>query len=116
MHSGFLDLRDQLPMNIARRCQASELREGTHRDIRRVLALWNELCEKHTAAGPWLFGQRSIADAFYAPVATRFRTYGIEVNGPATRFTEALFADADFQTWENAPIDEGFDFIDQVFA
>ena len=116
MHSGFFDLRDELPMNIGRRCQASGLREGTQRDIRRVLALWNELCEKHAAAGPWLFGQRSIADAFYAPVATRFRTYGIEISGPAARFADALFNDADFKTWESAPIDERFEFIDQVFS
>ncbi len=116
MHSGFMDLRDQLPMNVQRRCNASGLREGTQRDIKRVLALWDKLCEAHASEDPWLFGQRSIADAFYAPVATRFRTYGIDVTGPGASYTDTIFSDDAFLEWESTPIDERFDFIDQAFA
>ncbi|MEM7708542.1 MAG: glutathione S-transferase family protein [Pseudomonadota bacterium] len=116
MHSGFMDLRDQLPMNIQRRCQASGLREGTQRDINRVLALWDKLCTAHGSEGPWLFGQRSIADAFFAPVATRFRTYGIAVSGPGASYTDAIFSDEAFLEWESTPIDERFSFIDEAFA
>lgn len=116
MHSGFPDLRDQLPMNINRRCTASNLRDGTHRDIQRVQSLWSQLRERFGQDGPWLFGKRSIADAFYAPVATRFRTYGIEVSGPAQAFTDALFADADFLFWEQAPVTDRFEFIDNIFT
>lgn len=116
MHSGFPDLRDQLPMNINHRCSASKLRDGTRRDIKRVLSLWHELREQYAYAGPWLLGERSIADAFYAPVATRFRTYGIEVSGPALAYTRALFSDADFLEWEAAPVTDSFDFIDNLYS
>ncbi|MEM9529365.1 MAG: glutathione S-transferase [Pseudomonadota bacterium] len=116
MHAGFPDLRDQLPMNINRRCKAHSLREGTHRDIRRVLSLWTSLRERYGQQGPWLLGNRSIVDAFYAPVAARFRTYAIEFSGPAADYTGALFADPDFRFWEDAPSQGSFDFIDEVFA
>lgn len=116
MHSGFPDLRDELPMNIRRRCQARDLRAGTRRDIRRVLALWVELRQRYGDRGPWLLGGRTIVDAFYAPVATRFRTYGIEVPDAAADYPDALFADADFQLWENAPLQDRFEFIDEVFT
>lgn len=116
MHSGFPDLRDQLPMNIERRCKARDLRPGTQRDIQRVLALWRTLRLKYVDDGPWLFGRRSIADAFYAPVATRFRTYGIAVPDEASGYCAALFEDSDFLEWEAQPIPERFDFIDDVYA
>lgn len=116
MHSGFPDLRDQLPMNIERRCRSRDLREGTQRDIRRVLALWEELRANYHEQGPWLFGTRTIADAFYAPVATRFRTYAIDIGPGAEAFTQALFSDPDFLEWEAKPITDRFPFIDDVFS
>ena len=116
MHSGFPDLRDQLPMNIERRCRASNLRPATYRDIRRVLAVWDTLRSKYAAHGPWLFGRRTIADAFYAPIVTRFRTYGIEVPQSAADYASTLLDDADFRVWEAQPIPERFEFIDEVFG
>ena len=64
---------------------------------------------------PWLFGRRSIADAFYAPVLARFRTYGIDIPNEASQFAEALFSDVDFLEWESAPITDRFDLFDSVF-
>ncbi len=116
MHSGFPDLRDDLPMNIDRRCETGPLSENTQRDIRRVLGLWNGLREQYSDQGPWLFGQRSIADAFYAPVACRFRTYAIEVPEPAAQYCNALFSDPDFLAWEGAPVDQRFEYIDRFFT
>ena len=116
MHSGFTHLRDQLPMNIERRCKASGLAEGTLRDIHRVQEIWLGLRAKYAAEGPWLFGRRSIADAFYAPVASRFRSYGIELPDSLIKYSETVFSDTHFLQWEAAPISDCFDFIDQLFS
>ncbi|MFK7957129.1 MAG: glutathione S-transferase [Lysobacterales bacterium] len=116
MHSGFPHLRDELPMNIDRRCKAGTLSDGAQRDVRRVLNLWSELRQQYSDQGPWLFGQRSIADAFYAPIVCRFRTYGIEVPEPAKQYYEALLADSDFKDWAGAPIDERFENIDSLYT
>jgi len=116
MHAGFPDLRDELPMNIQRRYEAHHLSAGALRNIDRVVSIWTGLRSRFAAHGPWLFGRRSIADAFYAPVATRFRTYGIDLPGAASAYSETLFADADFIVWETAPITDRFDFIDRVFT
>ena len=115
MHSGFPDLRDELPMNIQRRCTAKGLSGGAQRNIARVVSIWTGLRSRFSAAGPWLFGQRSIADAFYTPVATRFRTYAIDLPDSAGAYAETLLSDADFKIWEAAPITDHFDILDRVF-
>jgi glutathione S-transferase len=115
MHSGFPDLRDQLSMNINRRCTAYGLSEGTMRDIHRIMEMWQSLRSEYAVEGPWLFGQRSIADAFYTPVATRFRTYGIELPENLLEYSDTLLSDDDFLQWEASPVTDRFDFIDQVF-
>ncbi len=116
MHAGFADLRDQLPMNIRRRCKAHGLRAGTERDIARVLSMWSGLREQYAGGGPWLFGKRSIADAFFAPVITRFRTYGIALDGDAKAYSQTVLTDPDFLKWEASPITDRFEFVDSVYA
>jgi len=100
MHAGFGALRRDLPMNIRRRCRATGLPPETQTDIARVDALWSGLRERHAANGPYLFGPRSFADAFYLPVATRFRTYAIALSPAAQAYCDTLFADAAFREWE----------------
>jgi glutathione S-transferase len=100
MHAGFGGLRRDLPMNIRRRCRASGLPPDTLRDIARVAAMWAELRVRHGAQGPFLFGARSLADAFYLPVATRFRTYAIALSPAAQAYCDTLLADAAFREWE----------------
>lgn len=100
MHSGFSGVRRDLSMNIRRRCEATGLPADTLRDIARIEEMWTELRRAHESAGPFLFGARSIADAFYTPVATRFRTYGIRLGTVAQRYADALLADRDFLDWE----------------
>jgi glutathione S-transferase len=102
MHAGFAALRRDLPMNIRRRCTASGLSEETLRDIRRIDAMWSGLRKRYGATGPWLFGQRSLADAFYLPVATRFRTYATALSPVAQAYADTLLADAAFREWEKA--------------
>jgi len=100
MHAGFGALRRDLPMNIRRRCRATGLPPETQADIARVDAMWSQLRGRHGAKGPCLFGERSLADAFYLPVATRFRTYAIALSPAAQAYCDTLFADAAFREWE----------------
>lgn len=109
MHSGFSNIRNDLSMNIHRRCKADRLRDGTRAEIARVDQLWTELRRQRAGEGPWLFGARTIADAFYAPVATRFRTYGIAVSNEAQAWCDAVFADPDFRDWEALSKAESWD-------
>jgi glutathione S-transferase len=104
MHSGFASLRGECPMDLAAPVHAATLSEATHRDIRRIVALWNGLLSRF--GGPWLAGDEwGIADAFYTPVATRFRTYGVRLSdygdaGAAGQYCERLLERPEFKAWE----------------
>jgi glutathione S-transferase len=103
MHSGFAALRRDLSMNIRRRATvAKPWPEDTQGDIARVQELWADLRARFGADGPYLFGRRGIVDAMFAPVATRFRTYGVALNAVAQAYCATIFADAAFQAWERA--------------
>ena len=106
MHSSFAGLRRDLSMNLRRRAEVdrSALPNDTRADLDRVEALVGGLLSAH--GGPWLCGERSAADAFYAPVATRLRTYGVPTTAAMHRWMEQLFADADVQAWEKAALHE----------
>jgi glutathione S-transferase len=110
MHSGFAAVRRDLPMNIRRRCESQpDWPEDTQRQLRRIVDLWTGLRERHAALGPFLFGQRSIADAFFAPMATRLRTYAAPVPALAQRYCDTVLADADFRAWEADCIADSWD-------
>lgn len=79
MHSGFPDMRDQLFMDFARRRPLPPLREDTRAQIARVLDAWSSALTRFGADGGFLFGGLSVADCMYAPVVSRFVTYGVEV-------------------------------------
>ncbi len=79
MHSGFPDLREQLSMDFARRLPLPALRDATRSQIARILSAWSEALAGHGSAGGFLFGRFSIADCMYAPVVSRFVTYGVEM-------------------------------------
>ena len=105
MHSGFASLRGECPMDLSAEPRVVELSEATHKDIRRIVAMWNELLGRY--GGPFLVGEWSIADAFYTPVATRFRTYGVMLSdygdaGPAGEYCERLLETPEFKAWEDA--------------
>jgi len=108
MHSGFGALRNACPMDLALRTEM-ELDEAVSADVRRIVELWKACRSKHGKGGPWLFGKWSIADAFYAPVATRFRTYGVDLaahgdDGTAALYNLTLLNDAHFRQWEREAI------------
>lgn len=102
MHSGFAAVRRDLPMNIRRRTTPRDWPEETRADLARIDALWTSTRERYGADGPFLFGRRTLADAFFAPVVTRLRTYGLPLSPVVAAYCEAVLSDADFRAWEAA--------------
>jgi glutathione S-transferase len=102
MHSGFAAIRRDLGMNIRRRTAPRDWAEDTRADLARVEELWAWTRDRFGASGPFLFGARSIVDAFFAPVATRLRTYGVPLSANAAACCEAILSDRDFKDWEAA--------------
>lgn len=110
MHSGFGAVRRDLSMNICRRMdRAPDWPDDTRRQLARLDELWSDLRARHAHLGPWLFGTRSIADAFFTPVATRLRTYAVDTSDAATAYRDTLLSDADFLAWEADCVGERWD-------
>jgi glutathione S-transferase len=102
MHSGFRPLREYLNMALLERLPTPENPQAKS-DIARIEKIWREAREtwgKH-GGGPFLFGHWTVADAMYAPVVTRFRTYGVRLGATGAAYMEAVLADPDFRVWED---------------
>jgi glutathione S-transferase len=104
MHSSFQALRKEFPMDFHARIGGVEPSEQAKTDIARIAAVWRETRATFGAGGPFLFGAFTVADAMYAPVATRFRTYGIDLagfgdDGTAAAYAQALLAMPEMQEW-----------------
>lgn len=101
MHSGFRALRQHFDMALTER-RPTPTDPEARRDVARIEAMWRECRERWGEAGdgPFLFGRWSIADAAYAPVVTRFRTYGAKVGAETAAYMEAVLTDPDFIVWE----------------
>jgi glutathione S-transferase len=87
-------------MDIRAREAAPEMTAALEADIARLQAMWSGLRERFGEGGPFLFGAWSAADAFYTPVVTRFRTYGLPLSGAAAAYAAAVLEDPLFQTLE----------------
>ena len=100
MHSGFAALRTHMPMDIrsrhADKGQTALRREDVAADVARIHSVWNECLAQ---GGPMLFGSFSIADAFYAPVVTRFATYGVKLSPLLAAYSENVLALPAMQQW-----------------
>ena len=101
MHSGFRALREHLSMALLERLPNPNNPQA-NTEIARVETMWRECRERGGKAGggPFLFGRWSIADAMYAPVVTRFRTYGVKLAATGAAYIETVLADPDFLAWE----------------
>lgn len=99
MHSGFPNLRKRMPMNLRSSHPGCGRDSEVDADIARVVALWSGCREHHAARGPFLFGTFGIADAMYAPVATRFITYEVELPPVCAQYVERLRALPALQEW-----------------
>lgn len=110
MHAGFAALRKACPMDIRARAPAPEMTADLVADIARIQTMWAHLRETHgqntDEPGPFLFGAWSAADAFYTPVITRFRTYGLPLTGAAADYAAAIVEDPLFMTLEKEAADE----------
>jgi len=107
MHSGFASLRGECPMDLARR-EPATLSPATQENVRRIVELWRDLLARF--GGPFLMGEAwSIADAFYTPVATRFRSYGVSLtdhgdDGTAGAYVTRLLQSPEYLEWEHGAL------------
>jgi glutathione S-transferase len=105
MHSGFHALRKEFPMDYHARIEGHVPSEQARADIMRVTQIWSDARRDYGAGGPFLFGTFTIADAMYAPVATRFQTYGIDLyaygddSGNAAAYAHAVLALPEMAEW-----------------
>ncbi|WP_108398587.1 glutathione S-transferase family protein [Devosia submarina] len=97
MHAGFSGLRSHAPMNLRSSHPGKVALDTVARDLQRLEALWGGLLQK--SGGPFLFGALTAADAMFAPVATRIRTYALPVSDTAAAYVEAIYAVPAFQSW-----------------
>lgn len=105
MHSGFQALREHCPMNLLARTPLTGLPDAVAKDVRRIAALWRDCRERFGRDGPFLFSKFSAADAMFAPVASRFRTYLADLSpfgdgGEARAYVATIFAMPEMAAWE----------------
>lgn len=107
MHAGFQALRREAPMNLRRRVKVTPMfSPDAQGDIARIEELWTMLRRTYGGEGAFLCGERSIADAFYAPIATRFRTYNVALSPLAKAYCDTLFSDPSVRAWDAAAQEE----------
>jgi glutathione S-transferase len=106
MHSGFLSLRRECPMNTRRSFEGIAISDDCRNDALRILQLWAEARSRFGKGGPYLFGTFCAADIMYAPVVSRFTTYGFTLPGFAAAYAEAMMAHPWMEAWYRAAADE----------
>ena len=100
MHSGFSNLRSALPMNLKAHHPGFRVWAGAQADVDRILTIWRECFT--TYGGPYLFGTLTVADAMYAPVVTRFRTYDVPLDRDCDAYCERISALPPMIEWTSA--------------
>jgi glutathione S-transferase len=107
MHAGFRALREQLPMNIRSSFPGRAITPEVQADINRVMAIWRDCRARFgDGRGAFLFGHFTVADAMYAPIVTRFRTYRIELERDAEAYCDAIMGLPAMQEWIAAASNE----------
>jgi len=99
MHSGFLALREALPMDFARNLPAPPIDETVEVEISRIQEAWRYALSRYGGNGGFLFGRFSIADCMYAPVVSRFQTYGIPMSDEIKEYAARMMALPEMQEW-----------------
>ncbi len=99
MHSGFANLRNNMTMNIRKNYAGKGVGPGVLQDIARIFAIWTDCRNRFGAAGPFLFGQFSIADAMYVPVVLRFRTYAVAMPASLAPYCETMLGVPALRDW-----------------
>ena len=111
MHAGFATLREEMSMDLLARLPPPSIEDMLETDIRRIVAIWKDTRARFGTGRPFLFGAFSNADAMYAPVATRFRTYGVDLarygdDGTASAYAETLLALPAMAEWTKGAVAE----------
>jgi glutathione S-transferase len=106
MHSGFATLRSLWPMNARARNRRTVVTAPLEADIERIDEIWNHCRGRFGAGGSWLFGEYGIADAMYAPVVLRFKTYGARISQSARWYMASVLEDGALQDWLRAAAQE----------
>ena len=106
MHSSFAALRSECPMNVRKRFEGFLPSDACKADIVRVLGMWAEARARFGSGGPFLFGTFGAADVFYAPVVSRFISYGVPVPGFASAYMQAVWEHDWMQAWIEASENE----------
>ncbi len=104
MHSGFVSLRQALPMNIKAEFPRFKIWSKAKADIDRILVIWRECLSAY--GGPYLFGKIGMADAMYAPVVSRFRTYGVALDGELKDYADLVWDLPAMKEWRKAALAE----------
>jgi glutathione S-transferase len=102
MHSGFTALRSEMPMNVRAAFPGFPKSAAVERDVARMTSLWTECRKAHGARGPFLFGQFTIADAMFAPVVWRFKTYDVKLADEAADYMTAMLGLPAMRAWAEA--------------
>lgn len=107
MHAGFPQVRSHMPMNIrsshpGRGRGEGEVADLVNRDIRRIEEIWTDMRDQFGRDGDFLFGEFCIADAMFAPIVSRFTTYGVTLNGVCSRYMDAIQALPAMIEWSDA--------------
>jgi glutathione S-transferase len=108
MHSGFPVLRSQWPMNARATNRRTAPNPERSADIARIEHLWDECRTRFGSEGPWLFGEYSAADAMYAPIVLRLRTYGAKVRDSTSEYMATVLDDEHMRDWLAAASAEGW--------
>ena len=110
IHSGFYNLRSALPMNLKARHKAFKIFSGARPDVERIRAIWTECLDE--SGGPFLFGEPTVADAMYAPVCTRFRTYAVNLDPLLQGYCETIFDWPLMREWTEGALAEADEIIE----
>ncbi len=99
MHSGFMPLRRDCPMDVLADTPMAEIPDEVTADMARIDTAWNDCRTRFGAGGPFLFGRFSIADAMFAPVVSRVRTYHLPVSAVSRAYCDAIMALPAMREW-----------------
>jgi glutathione S-transferase len=108
MHSGFMALRKECPMDIRKDPENKILSDQARIDVGRIQAIWSDTRRQYGQKGDFLFGKFTIADAMFAPVVFRFRTYGIQLDATARAYSGAMLGLPALQEWIQAAQEEPY--------
>ncbi|HBZ44089.1 MAG TPA: glutathione S-transferase [Maritimibacter sp.] len=109
IHSSFGALRGDCPMQLLHQYEGFTPSDAVKADVARIEELWSLARARHGATGPWLFGDYSLADVFYAPIAARIAGYDLPIGEGAQAYVDLTLNDADFKEWRAEGLKKSYD-------